>query len=281
MRRLTAFFITFLLLISQLSVSAQTLALYYDGMVHNYTAEPVTLIVAGMTVESDMPPVILDDRTLVPVRPIVETLGGQVGWDGVNSTVTVTLEGRTVQMTINSKTAYINGVSTTTDVPPKIINDRTMIPVRFVAESLGLSADFDGTTRTVYVNVQNNSTSKKVNVIDISGSQNGGQYRVTIKADAAFSNYQTLSLSSPDRFVLDISNANLTAFKTSFDINCDYIQKVRSSNFDSTEGIVRVVVDLSKTASGAVSYSQDKKEIYIDFAVSETESRFSPSNPLL
>ncbi len=82
-------------------------------------------------------PVIVDDRTLLPVRAFVEGIGGEVSWDDGTKTATLSYNGDEIRLTINSTTAYLNNEANTLDVTPVIINDRTMLPIRFIAESFG------------------------------------------------------------------------------------------------------------------------------------------------
>ena len=96
-------------------------------------------------------PVIRNDRTLVPIRAIIEALDGTVGWDGATRTVSLRIDDDTVKLIIDSKTAYHNGAAKQLDVSPTIINNRTMLPIRFIAESFELSVGWDGDTRTVTV----------------------------------------------------------------------------------------------------------------------------------
>ncbi|MCL2372244.1 MAG: stalk domain-containing protein [Defluviitaleaceae bacterium] len=90
----------------------------------------------------DVTPVIVDGRTLLPARNVVEMLGGEVGWDGELRQVTIIHGNTNVLLTIDNPTAYVNGNVTVLDVPPQIINDSTKIPLRFVAEALGVEVDF-------------------------------------------------------------------------------------------------------------------------------------------
>ena len=100
--------------------------------------------VNGVAKTLDSPPVIKNGRTLVPIRAIIEALGGTVGWDATARKATVTLGSATVELWIGKSAAKVNGVSTLIDpanakVVPEIINGRTMLPVRFVSENLGCS----------------------------------------------------------------------------------------------------------------------------------------------
>ncbi|NPV88377.1 copper amine oxidase N-terminal domain-containing protein [Coprothermobacteraceae bacterium] len=118
-----------------------------------------TFYVDGYPLSLDSPPIIKNGRTLLPIRAIVEALGGQVGWDANQKKVTVTLGSNRVELWIGKNTALVNGRQVMIDatnpkVVPEIINGRTMLPLRFVAESLGCSVEWDGNTQTVRVTYQ-------------------------------------------------------------------------------------------------------------------------------
>ena len=108
--------------------------------------------VNGEVSELDSPPVIRDGRTLVPIRAIVEALDGKVDWDNETKTATLTNDsGDEVKLTVNSKTASYNGSSAELDTPPVIINERTMLPIRFVAESFGYTADWKAEDKSIVI----------------------------------------------------------------------------------------------------------------------------------
>jgi hypothetical protein len=112
--------------------------------------------VNGVAKTLDSPPVIKNGRTLVPIRAIIEALGGVVGWDGTARKATVTLGSATVELWIGKSAAKVNGVSTLIDpanakVVPEIINGRTMLPVRFVSENLGCSVLWADATKTITI----------------------------------------------------------------------------------------------------------------------------------
>ncbi|MGC8691233.1 MAG: stalk domain-containing protein [Caldisericum sp.] len=110
----------------------------------------------GETITLDSPPVIVEGRTLVPIRPIVEKFGGSVAWDSVERKVTITLGDKTLELWIGKNTAKVNGTtvpidSSNTKVVPQIISGRTMLPVRFVSEQLGAKVEWDGTLRKITI----------------------------------------------------------------------------------------------------------------------------------
>ena len=92
----------------------------------------------------DTAPVIRNDRTLVPIRIVTETLGGKVDWNGVTKEVTLHIDGKEIKMTVG-KTLEKYGVA------PVIIDGRTFVPVRFVADELGATVAWDNATMTVTI----------------------------------------------------------------------------------------------------------------------------------
>jgi hypothetical protein len=113
--------------------------------------------------EQGTKPVIKNARALVPIRAIIESLGGTVSWDSSEKRVTITLGGTTIELWIGKSVAKVNGVDTPIDstnskVVPEIINSRTMLPLRFAAENLGCDVQWDGTTKTITVTYGGNSS---------------------------------------------------------------------------------------------------------------------------
>lgn len=98
----------------------------------------------------DIFPYIENDMTLIPIRAIAEGLGCTVEWDG--DTRTVAIDGRNeIILTIDSDTAYVNGEAVSLDVPARIENDRTFVPLRFISENMGASVDWDAGSGTVSI----------------------------------------------------------------------------------------------------------------------------------
>ena len=117
--------------------------------------------VNGKTQYLDSPPIIKNGRTLVPIRAIVEALGGNVTWNATERKITVNLGSNTIELWIGKSIAKVNGIDTPIDttnnkVVPEIINSRTMLPLRFVTENLGCQVQWDGTTQTITIIYFNN-----------------------------------------------------------------------------------------------------------------------------
>ncbi|MBQ4087575.1 MAG: leucine-rich repeat protein [Clostridia bacterium] len=99
----------------------------------------------------DQPPVIVNDRTLVPLRAIFEALGATVEWAPETRTVTAKRGEDTLSLVIDTNVINKNGTNIEIDVPAQIIGDRTMVPVRAISETLGASVDWNAGTRTVII----------------------------------------------------------------------------------------------------------------------------------
>ncbi|MGC5328733.1 stalk domain-containing protein [Brevibacillus sp. SYSU BS000544] len=102
----------------------------------------------------DQKPVIKNSRTLVPIRPIAEGLGFKVDWDSKTQTVGIAKASSTVNLVINQKTAKRNGQAITLDTPAQIINGRTMVPVRFIAEALSYQVNWNASEQKVLISDQ-------------------------------------------------------------------------------------------------------------------------------
>ena len=94
-------------------------------------------------VTTDVAPVVVNSRVLVPIRVVSEGLGAQVSWDNPSQTVTVKKGSVTLKMVANKTTYTKNGVNKTMDVPVKVIKNRTLVPIRVVSEDLGAGVQWD------------------------------------------------------------------------------------------------------------------------------------------
>jgi len=133
------------------------------------SAQAPTVFLDGKQLSFDVPPTLDNGRTLVPLRGIFEALGVEVQWDGATQTVTATKGNTTIKLTVGGQ-AYKNGQPITLDVPAKIINGRTLVPLRFVSEALGSQVNWDDKTQTITITSQqpqiNGLAAQVVRVID-------------------------------------------------------------------------------------------------------------------
>lgn len=140
------------------NISVASIKLTYDGVEHEYSADPITLVINGKIIESKVPPIIIDSRTLVPARAVFEELGATVSWVEETQKIFISLEENLILLTVNSNEANINGEIKTIEVPPKIVNDSTMIPLRFVAEALNFDIAWNGNERIASISSKQEQT---------------------------------------------------------------------------------------------------------------------------
>ncbi len=136
------------------SINDDGTALLQDGdKVYKVQFKPavISVLFDGKRIAFDQLPVIENGRTLVPLRAIFEKIGATVEWDGDTQTVIAksTENGTIIRLTIDSTTALVNGEQVPLDVPAKIINGRTLVPVRFVSDCFGVGVDWNGDIQSV------------------------------------------------------------------------------------------------------------------------------------
>ncbi|MFU2158929.1 stalk domain-containing protein, partial [Caldisericum sp. AR60] len=107
----------------------------------------------GKSTTLDQAPVIVNGRTLVPIRFISEAFGSTVEWNGSTREVTIKLLNNTIVLKIDSPTATVNGYTVYLDAPATIIKQtgRTVVPLRFVSDSLGADVTWNATDKSVTV----------------------------------------------------------------------------------------------------------------------------------
>lgn len=116
-------------------------------------SKEIMVFVDNKPVNFDVSPYLTaNGRVMVPIRAIAEALGAQVHWTANNKTVKMVKGGTTIQLTMGSAVARVNGQIKTMDAQPILKQGRTMIPVRYVAEFFQASVHWDSQTRTVIIN---------------------------------------------------------------------------------------------------------------------------------
>ena len=115
----------------------------------------ISVNIDGTPVEFDVPPMIINDRTMVPMRATLEMLGADVSWDDTNRVATGIAPGISVQIPIDSDVVYRSTIEIPTDSPATIIDGRTLIPLRVVSECFGMNVSYDESTHTVNITNKN------------------------------------------------------------------------------------------------------------------------------
>ena len=231
----------------------------------------IKLIANGKNIVCDVPPIIRDGRTLVPVRAIAEASNAEVSWNEQKRQVYIKSGKKEIYLTIDSETAVVDGEKVALDVGSTIIEGRTMVPVRFVAETFGYNVAWNGTERIV--NLTSIST-KTVTLNTIGAAHVEGGFRVTIKFNSAMQgDYSITKLTSPDRVVVDIEKAQID-YSRQFDFDNDTVKDARAANHD---GYLRVTIDLEKAAKYKTYVNDAKDALVLTFEV-ETKGAVDSDN---
>lgn len=150
--------------------------------------KPIQVIINGEELLTDVAPIIISGRTLVPLRAIFEALGAEVEWDEKNRQVIGRKVSLSIILQIDNQFAKLNNQQIELDVAAIIINDRTMVPIRFIAESLGEDVFWDSENRmvkigdaTAEVKNANETIIARVNADEINQEEFNKRYQLLIK----------------------------------------------------------------------------------------------------
>ena len=130
------------LCVLMLSVAFSTIAFANNG---------IKVAIDGEYVEFDVQPQLINDRTMVPLRAIFEALGAEVDWVNETQTVIAAKDDVTVTATIGSTKMYIDDEEKIMDIAPMLLDGRTLVPVRFVAEAFDCDVDWNGINNEVII----------------------------------------------------------------------------------------------------------------------------------
>lgn len=137
---------------------------YFAGNLVNSLTEPVVrpekpasisdigILIDNKWFITDVEPIIINGRTMLPMRAIFEEYGATLDWNDSSKTATATLGNTVVTVAIGGAVAYVNDQPKELDSPAVIVNSRTLVPVRFISEALGFTVDWDADERVVIIN---------------------------------------------------------------------------------------------------------------------------------
>lgn len=218
---------------------------------------PITLKYDGKVVKCDVPPVIREDRTLIPARALFEELGADITWNSSKKTVTVEYNDDVILLTIGSKNATLNKLKVAMDVPAMIVEDRTMIPVRFVAENLGFDVEWDAKKYIVNVKpkIEHDYKLSKVYV------QSYEEETVIRLNDIGSAKLSKLTLTDPKRLIFDFDSTVLATETNKIICDDEFLTSVRLGQFSDTT--TRVVLDIKDNVNYKITEKVDKDDYLI------------------
>lgn len=120
-----------------------------------FAQNEIQVKIDGNPVSFDVSPIIQNDSVLVPMRTIFEQMGYKVDWNEQYEMINGWKDSQNISMTINSYIAFHNSESVILNAPPILLNERTMVPLRFIAESTGANVFWDNDLKTVFITTDN------------------------------------------------------------------------------------------------------------------------------
>ena len=280
-------------------VTTRAETLLIDGQRIEYNLSAISLYVNNERVETrTMNPIQLEGRVLVPAREVFEAMGANVTWDNGMKQVTVKYKSKTIILTMNQTQASINNTMVSMDVPGKIINNKVMIPIRFVSEAMGLKVRWDSSNRAVWITepvidlpndgpsdtptqdtiesitgptyigkTNTNSLSipsgsySTATINEVKVAENNNEMLATITSASALSNAVISTM--PGKVIVDIKNSKNKLSGQITPSSNTYVQSIRTSQF--TSDTTRIVFDLKSSTQLKASISDDRTRLYIKF----------------
>lgn len=219
----------------------------------------VNVYVAGKSVPFDVPPIVdtSSNRTLVPFRHIFEALGAEVWFDNRVNAAFGKKGDLTIELPMNQKVAYKNNEHIQLDVATQVVNGRTMVPLRFISESLGCRVDAHNTPDGLRVDItwlepdrpEEVTLSNERTLTDISTTISDTELVIELTVEDGLN--KVFILRSPERLVLDLQN---TTNRAAEKVNLEHplVSAIRTGQLNNET--TRVVLDLK----GVISYHFEK-----------------------
>lgn len=273
------------------TAASASMILEYDGSVHNYTGAVYALAVNGKTLTNlPLEPIIFNDRALVPVREVFEALGAQVGYRDTDKTISISYAKTKVKLQIGNTQATVNGVKKTIpdNAAPRLIakwggSAKTMVPVRFISESVGLNVDFDGNRGLISVSDGSAATptptaapqpsAVKLNKVEF--SQDGDVVTVKVSANGEISAITDAAVTASQVLFVDVSNATYTTSNKT-EVNLGSVIAVRMGIHGAN---ARIAIDTQNMKKYSASLSTDRKAVVFKITASDTADVSQPTPP--
>ena len=228
------------------------MTLTYDYTQHKYSAEEVFVAINGnKLIGLKMPPIVLNNFTLVPAREVFEAMGATVEWKKDLEQVYVKYNDKLVVIPIGSTKAYVNGQATTMQTAAKIINNKTMIPLRFVATSLGMQVSWDTKTRVADIDTGNISSGDVVEVTE--------ETTTTVAPVITTTTEQTTTTETTTEETTTVASTTETTTEQTTAAEVNNISAITFSKGNSYKDIITIEGDYNPDVSKA--FSSDNKTL--------------------
>lgn len=260
-----------------------------------------SIVLDGVTIDQKVgaPAENIGKTVMVPIRIVSENLGYDVKWEQATQTVHVQRGNSSIEMTVGKDAATVNGSVVNLDAPPLIKKGTTLVPLRFVGEGMGLQVGWDNGTKTVslfsippVVDTEPDSdpvvTPVPVGLTELQSINYSGD-RLIIATNGNISP-KVSSISGPERIIVDLPN---TTFSQTFvqgqasnpdgsgqiDVSdSSFVSKIRFAMFSQSPSTVRVVLDLTQSATANWSLGENNV-LLVDLSATNGGSGSQPALP--
>lgn len=207
----------------------------------------INVFFGGKLLDLDVLPVNVEGRVLIPLRAIFEEFDASFSYDEATKTITVTKEGLSIKLTIGDRVSYINGVEKLLDVPAQIVDGRTLVPVRFISETLGAKVLWDDKNKIIDILTPANhgnlsyesekaEIDKHVVVLPVSGAkinpfpldEKEGMCQIVFTTEEGFEKFKDLSLQGKINYVISKIYENYSQIKSANPVYAKVIYNERS-----------------------------------------------------
>ncbi|MFD2612093.1 N-acetylmuramoyl-L-alanine amidase [Paenibacillus gansuensis] len=262
----------------------------------------IKLFLDGTELKSDTAPKLVNGTVLVPIKVIAEQLGSDVTWDKPTQEVTVLNEGLEIILHIGSKDAEVNGQPYKLSASPLIVQNRTMLPLRFIGENMGLKVLWDAKNHAVLLQ-RSEPVQPEPPVTEPAPPEEPGTElpsdpgavlaqiqdiylqgdSVIVQTDGAVAP-SSFKLDNPDRIVVDLpatdflpdflqyngSGSLVAPYSGEMAVDHPIISKLRFSLYSEEENIIRIVVDLKSKSNHQVTYDSSLQQVIISLTAAVT-----------
>jgi len=279
-KKLFIVFIATLLCFSTLTANAASMTIYYSGSAHEYNGRTYKLMIDGEYIYPSVEPLIFNDYTLVPIRDVFEAMGATVKYLDLSKQIFINYEETYLRLRIGDTIAHIDDekVKIPGGITPMLIsldniNAKTMVPLRFVSESLGFKVDFIDEEDLIKISTQSVEFSTLNNFTTVANSS--VSTTITVYFDKAVKSVTKPGLTNSGVLYFDIENCKYSLNNTNA-INKGAIKNLR---FGLSDNKTRVALDLENMKSYDVKLSDDKKAIKIEVTASKSVSDNTQTPP--
>lgn len=254
-------------------------------------SSPLLLYLDGRDLKPATPPRIVKDTTMVPARTVSQALGAEVAWNAAGRYVTITHEQNVLVLTVGKNQAVVNDKPVQLDLAPFIEKGSILLPLRFIAENLGVIVRWDKPTRSINLwssdaNVSGSDPATAPAVPEIPGDAYPAldsllfvNNQLVVKSSGKFTP-SVVTLTGPDRVVVDIpgltfgENVPAPAEGTMGEvagIPADHpvVSNIRYAMLDPATSTIRIVADLKRSAAYQVVNSGDQNSLIVHLDASE------------